>query len=183
MCTCSWTVYVAHGGNISSRSILSRKATWTVQEQGSSSNVRCFLGFRACSLRRCIHFDAVLCPRAYRGGIVPNEDRYYDDLCMNKNAIDEMRSSLFSSHLPEASHRCLSHPVSTQVQRRRIRITKSYLMQIKLLLTTNCTSLETGGVATRPRTAPARHRPRWPKGAPAAEHGQIEGAGQKAQGQ
>ena len=43
------------GVNISSRSILSRTATWTVQEQGSSSNLSGFLGFRARSLRWCIH--------------------------------------------------------------------------------------------------------------------------------
>ena len=65
VCTCSWTVYVAHGGNISSRSILSRTATWTVQEQGSSSNLNGFLGSWARSLRWCIHFDAVLSPRPY----------------------------------------------------------------------------------------------------------------------
>ena len=78
------------GGNISSRSILSWTATWTVQEQGSSSNLSGFLGFRARSLRWCIHLDAVLSTGACCSRIVPLAVRYYDDLCMHKYAIDEM---------------------------------------------------------------------------------------------
>jgi len=61
MCTCSWTVYVVKGGNNSSRSILSRTTTWTVQEQGSSSNLSGFLGFRARSLRSKHPQFAVAC--------------------------------------------------------------------------------------------------------------------------
>ena len=142
------------GVHISSRSILSRAATWTVQEQGSSSNLSCFLrlGFRARSLRWCIHLDAVLSPRAYCSRIVPNVVRYYPDLCMHKYAIEEMTphffisffSSLFSFYLffprfvrwsystlfffsPEASHRMSEPPGLHPHPSRRIRITKSYI--------------------------------------------------------
>ena len=69
-----------------------------VQEQGSSSNLSGFLGFRARSLRWCIHLDAVLSPRAYCSRIVPSGDsffRYYRDLCMHKYAIDEMTPPFF----------------------------------------------------------------------------------------
>mgnify|MGYP006148598031 CR=1 FL=1 len=114
-CTCSWTIYVAHGGNISSRSILSRTATWTVQEQGSSSNLSGLLGSWACSLACsftwCTHFDAVLSPRASCSRIVPNGVRYYRDLCMHKYAIDEMTRHLLLLTGQRHPIACLSHLV------------------------------------------------------------------------
>jgi len=104
--------HVAIGGNISSRSMLARTATWTVQEQGSSSNLSGFLGSRARSLRWCIHLDVVLNPRAYRSWIVLMGNsffRYYRDLCMHKYAIDEMTPHLFFLTVQRHPIACLSH--------------------------------------------------------------------------
>ena len=108
----AWGVY------ISSRSILSWTATWIVQEQGSSSNLSGFLGFRARSLRWCIHLDAVLSPRACCSRIVPSGDsffRYYRDLCMHKYAIDEMTPHFFLLTVQRHPIACLSHLVSTHI--------------------------------------------------------------------
>ena len=115
------------GGYISSRSILSRTATWTVQEQGSSSNLSGFLGFRARSLRWCIHLDAVLSPRAYCSRIVPSGDRYYDDLCMHKYAIDEMPPHFFLLTVQRHPISCLRQLVSTHILQGELELTNHTL--------------------------------------------------------
>ena len=120
------------GGNTSSRSILSRTATWTVQEQGSSSNLSGFLGFRTRSLRWCIHLDAVLSPRACCSRIVPSGDsffRYYRDLCMHTYAIDEMTPHFFLLTVHRHPIGCLRQLVSAHI----LQGEKSYILPIKLV--------------------------------------------------
>ena len=105
-------------GNISSRSILSRMDTWTVHEQGSPSNLSGFLGFRARSLRWCIHLDAVLRTSACCSRIVPSGDsffRYYRNLCMHKYAIEEMTPHCFLLTVQRHPIGCLRQLVSTHI--------------------------------------------------------------------
>ena len=107
-----------HRGGVHQLTFDTITATWTVQEHGSSSNLSGFLGFRARSLRWCIHLDAVLSPRAYCSRIVLMGDsffRYYRDLCMHTYAIDEMTPHFFLLTVHRHPIGCLRQLVSTHI--------------------------------------------------------------------